>query len=115
MVPLHVGCPLTTRQGQPSAAFPLQFCQLGAHVYAHVPFEQLTFSTNGSPLQFTEPAPHAHGLFIGVRHAPLHSDVPLGHTHAPFSHVAPLGHVVVHEPQWSGSLDNVTQAPPQLV
>jgi len=85
------------------------------HSYEQVPLEQVWFLVNGKPVQFTAPDPQAHGLLLGGRHAPLQSDVPLGHAQVPFTHVVPDGQTVVHEPQWFGSLDNVTQAPEQAV
>jgi hypothetical protein len=96
---LHAVAWLEPRHGHPSAGFPLQLTQSGAQVYMHVPLEQLTFSTKGRVLQFTQLAPHAPASVIWLTQAPLQISVPLGHVQMPATHVAPAGHAKVHVPQ----------------
>jgi hypothetical protein len=122
VVPLQTFCPVALKQGHPFGPEPdctavpeLQMYQSVVHWYEHVPFEQVWFLVNGRVLQFTALDPQEQGLLLGGRHAPLQSDVPLGHAQVPFTHVVPDGQTVAHAPQLFGSLDNVTQAPPQAV
>jgi hypothetical protein len=122
MVPLHTPWPVVLKQGHPFPPEPdctgvpeLQMYQSVVHWYEHVPLEQVWFLVNGRLLQSTAPDPQAQGLLLGGRHAPLQSDVPPGQAQVPLTHVVPDGQTVVHEPQWFGSLANVTQAPLHVV
>jgi hypothetical protein len=110
-VPLHAACKVVPRHGQPSAALPLQFCQSGAHVYMHVPAEQLTSWTNGSPVQSTQFAPHADAFVIWSTQVPLHMPIPAGHEQVPLTQVEFAPQLCPQVPQFVALVERLTQPP----
>jgi hypothetical protein len=109
MVPLQ-----PVRHSHPVSGFPSQSNQFGAHESMwQVPLTQEDVAKLVEHF-----VPHCPQLLKSdwvLTQALPHSVVPAGHTQAPLTHIAPLGHAVVHVPQWFGSLDRLTHAPPQLV
>jgi hypothetical protein len=71
--------------------------------------------TNGSVLQFTQPAPHALVVVCALTQVPPQFVIPLGHAHTPLLHTPPVGHAVVQFPQWLALLVVSTHAPEQFV
>ncbi len=88
-------------------------------LYAHESMWQVPLTHDDEAKLFEHMVPHFPQLLKLVwrlTHTFPHNVVPAGQPpHVPLLHAAPVGHLVVHEPQWFGSLDTFTHAPPQLV